>query len=231
MPSEGGRGADYERGSRHSKKQISHGTYSFVCGALVRRQIHLLATIPKRRFCSLIRIKSSKTYATPTPAASRSPPVPPQSFSAHLFSDDDTHCIFDQMTTGLIDDSKRLHDRAPPAQAVALTNVKDHSLFCGICYDVARKPGSRSPPSPSRPRRSGPFQYRLPVFRPWAARRSLLLPRLVIGLIAQSISGCLVGHIVPLHRELFELALHRRVDRLSRRPLATQGSRPVFLGL
>jgi hypothetical protein len=27
IPSEGGRSADYERGSRHSKKQISHGAF------------------------------------------------------------------------------------------------------------------------------------------------------------------------------------------------------------
>jgi hypothetical protein len=27
MPSEGGRSADYERDSRHSKKQISHGAF------------------------------------------------------------------------------------------------------------------------------------------------------------------------------------------------------------
>jgi hypothetical protein len=59
MPSEGGRSAGYKRGSRHSKKQVSHGTFlSFA--ARVSRQISLFITIPKKRFCPLIRIKSSK---------------------------------------------------------------------------------------------------------------------------------------------------------------------------
>jgi hypothetical protein len=65
MPSEGRRSADYERGSRHSKKEIFHDTVLSFGAALVRRQISLFVTIPKKRFCSLIRIKSLKMINGP----------------------------------------------------------------------------------------------------------------------------------------------------------------------
>ena len=77
-------------------------------------------------------------------------------FSACYFLDDDTHCIFDQMTTGLIDDSKRLRDRAHEARIRAgeLNDPGAKRQMLGIArgYDrLAERAEGRLRPTPPPP--------------------------------------------------------------------------------
>jgi len=150
--SEGRRNAQYERGSRRSKKEIFHGLVSFRLGLTrfkyAAKSTHLSQYRKNHavsRSGSNLQKHYSDAHSTAFGRPTHTGPIasPPQCDKAAL----DPKADWPARSVGWVRKPRRSR----------LTNIKNRSLFCGSIFMQHKKPGVPISITPIPPPRSGPF--------------------------------------------------------------------------